>query len=320
MCVSRFLQNSYFSKWDHDFFKFFLRDLPKMFPCDEGDKLLSSKRALNDHKRKKHNCQENVSAKIFKCGHCEVSFTKSCNLLRRLRSQRESGSSYRWFSCPTYFGELKSLTDHQEHYHNDISSSTANVDFSDLLDFTTEAVNSKFRIHRLKLDDSSVLEPFNYLTLVREKLFLLWKRYWEKRRNWSLGWASLSDWKRLWKVKPLRLSSIRQCVELPERSLKTNICNTLMTQLNVFATGGSGWVVETMKQLEIKTAACGNVTGCSHKETPPILKPLKRSILNVVNKRNKFCFLYCIEAAIFSFVGRPHSPKKKMQTLLDKKN
>ena len=173
MCVSRFLQNCYFPKWDHDLCKLFLRDLPKMFPYDECDKLLSSKRGPNDHKRKKHNCQENVSAKIFKCGHCKVSFTKSCNLLRHLRSQHESGSSYRCFSYPTYFGELKSMTDHQEQYHNDISSSTPNVDFSDLLDFTTEAVNSKFRIHRLKLDDSSVLEPFNYLILVREKIISL---------------------------------------------------------------------------------------------------------------------------------------------------
>ena len=39
--------------------------------------------------------------------------------------------------------------------------------------------------------------------------------------------------------------------------------DALMTQLNVFATGGSGWVVETMKRLEIKTAACGNVNGGS---------------------------------------------------------
>ena len=170
MCVSRFLPNCYFSKWDHDFFKFFLRDFPKIFPCDECDKLFSSKRALNDYKRKKHNCQQNVSAKVFKCAHCDVSLTKSCKLLRHLRNQHESGSSYRCFSRPTYFGVLKALTDHQEQYHNDISSSNANVDFSDLLDFTTEDVNSKFRIHRLKLDDSGVLETFNYLILLREKI------------------------------------------------------------------------------------------------------------------------------------------------------
>ena len=166
--VSRsFFQNCYFSKWDHDFFKFFLRHFPKIFPCDECDKLLSSRRALNDHRRKKHNCQDNLPAKIFRCGLCEVSFAKSCNLLRHLKSQHESGSSYRCFSCLTYFGEFEALIDHEEQYHHDISSSTANVDFSDLLDFTTEAVNSKFRINRLKFDDSGVLEPFNYLILVR---------------------------------------------------------------------------------------------------------------------------------------------------------
>ena len=79
--------------------------------------------------------------------------------------------------------------------------------------------------------------------------------------------------------------------------------DALMTELKVFATGGSGWVVETLKQFEIKTDSCGNVTGGSYIETPPILKPLKRSILSVVNKGDKFCFLYCIAAAIFPLLG-----------------
>ena len=52
-------------------------------------------------------------------------------------------------------------------------------------------------------------------------------------------------------------------------------------------------------------------------ETPPILKPLKRSILNVVNKGDKFCFLYCIAAAIFSFVGRPPSPKIHKKSIVN---
>ena len=32
-------------------------------------------------------------------------------------------------------------------------------------------------------------------------------------------------------------------------------------------------------------------------------------MLNVVNKRDNFCFLYCIAAALSSFVARPHIPK-----------
>ena len=58
-----------------------------MFPCCKCDKLLSSKLALNDHKRKKHNFEVIDLVKVFTCGHCEVSFAKSCNVLRHLRTK-----------------------------------------------------------------------------------------------------------------------------------------------------------------------------------------------------------------------------------------
>ena len=141
-----------------------------MFPCCECDKLLSSKRALNDHKRKKHNFEAIDLAKVFKCGRCEVSFTKSCNLLRHLRNQHNSSGNYRCFSCPTYFGSLSTLTQHQEQYHSDVSLGRPNINVSDLLDFTTEAVNSKYQIHRLKLEDSDALEPFNYTTSQKDRI------------------------------------------------------------------------------------------------------------------------------------------------------
>ena len=143
----------------------------KLFPCIECGKLLSSKRALNDHKRKKHNCQENVSARFLKFAQGEVFFSKSCNLLHHLSNQHEAGCGYLCFFCPTHFEVLKSLKNHQEQYHNEISSSTVNVDFTDLLAFTTETMISEYRTHQLKFDDSGALEPFNQLIFVREKVF-----------------------------------------------------------------------------------------------------------------------------------------------------
>ena len=142
-----------------------------MFPCSECDKLLGSKRSLQDHKRKKHNFEASDLAKIFKCGHCEVVLlTRSGNLLRHLRNQHNSTGSYRCFSCPTYFGNHPALNQHQELYHSDISFGRASIDVSDLLDFTSEAVNSKYKIHRLKLENSGVLEPFNYLISLKQKM------------------------------------------------------------------------------------------------------------------------------------------------------
>ena len=54
------------------------------------------------------------------------------------------------------------MTQHQEQYHSDVSLGRPKINVSDLLDFTTEAVNSKFQLHQFKLEDSDGLEPFNY--------------------------------------------------------------------------------------------------------------------------------------------------------------
>ena len=112
-------------------------------------------------------------------------------------------------------------------------------------------------------------------------------------------------------MKPLRFSSIHQCVELPVSSLKTNICNILTHWWHNWMCSPLVVQVGSWKKRNSwkKTANCGNITGGSYIETPPILTALKRSIFNIVKKRDNFCFLYCIAAAIFSFVGRPHSPK-----------
>ena len=94
--------------------------------------------------------------------------------------------------------------------------------------------------------------------------------------------------------------------------------DAFMTQLNVFATGSSGSVVGTLIRSEITTVSCSKVTGGSYIETTPTRKPLSRSILDIVNKRDKFCFLYCVAAALFSFIGKNNSPtthKKNIERL-----
>ena len=84
--------------------------------------------------------------------------------------------------------------------------------------------------------------------------------------------------------------------------------DNLMTQFNVFATGGSGWVVRRLKRLEIKTVTCGKVTGGSYIETPPFLKPLNRLILNFV--KNVITSASCIVLRLlYSSIGRANSSK-----------
>ena len=72
----------------------------------------------------------------------------------------------------------------------------------------------------------------------------------------------------------------------------------LISQLNIHCTASSGWVVESFLAVEIKVAVIME-TRSSYIETPASLSGLRRSILNVKNKRDEFCFLYSVLAALY---------------------
>ena len=115
---------------------------------------------------------ENKNAKIYQCGLYEISFTRSCNLLRHMRSQHYLTNSFCFFFCPAYFGPLASLAGHQELHHSDLPCTFVSFNnVRDLIDFSTEAMNSKFQIHQLKSEGCRVLEPSTTLFL-KENEFL----------------------------------------------------------------------------------------------------------------------------------------------------
>ena len=112
---------------------------------------------------------------------------KILQFFRLLRSQNQSTNSYRCFSCPTYFGSLASLSDHQELHFKLPSTSVSFNKVCDRTDFSTEAVNSKIRIHRLKLDNCGVLQPFNYLVSQKESVVRFVDDLLKSKPNLKLG-------------------------------------------------------------------------------------------------------------------------------------
>ena len=62
-----------------------------------------------------------------------------------------------------------------------------------------------------------------------------------------------------------------------------NFFGQLISQMIVYCSGGSGWVVETILAVEAKIAAPVRESGSSFIPTPAILSGLLRSIFNVKN-------------------------------------
>ena len=99
-----------------------------------------------------------------------------------------------------------------------------------------------------------------------------------------------------------------------------NMIAVIISQLNVYCSGGSGWVVETLKTLEIRIAGPFKGTTSAFIETPVELKNVYRSLLNIKNK-DEFCFLYSVLAGLFpqnKHVERPSTYSPYMDQLVYK--
>ena len=92
---------------------------------------------------------------------------KTKKLLRHLGSQHRMNESHRCPACPTIFGSLTTLNEHEEtnHMHEPLPTSQ-----SASVEFTTQAFNSRFQIHRMKMEDSVFIDPFNCLVSIKNEL------------------------------------------------------------------------------------------------------------------------------------------------------
>ena len=68
--------------------------------------------------------------------------------------------------------------------------------------------------------------------------------------------------------------------------------NTLFT----FTASGSGWIMDRIVELEVRFATFNPIRGSSYLPTPPELDA-SRLLLNIRNRQDHNCFLYCFTAA-----------------------
>ena len=91
----------------------------------------------------------------------------------------------------------------------------------------------------------------------------------------------------------------------------------VLTQINIFCTAGSGWVIRSIENLDLKLCIYRPLRASSYLETPPKLKKLSRAFLNIKNKNDNFCFVYCILAALFPVHQNQSRPSNTSPNLIE---
>ena len=67
-----------------------------------------------------------------------------------------------------------------------------------------------------------------------------------------------------------------------------------LTQINIFCTAGSGWVIKTLQLIDIKLCNYRTLRPGSFIPTPRLLQPLRRTTLNIKNFADGLCFIHCV--------------------------
>ena len=235
---------------------------------------------MYQHIRKQHQKEPVLPLTKFQCGHCPTESSSTRNLLRHLRNVHNLNGTFKCTCCTSFFGEQEAFNTHLRHRSFDFDESAKTGDIK-------TALKSAFTIYRLELKPSPI-EPFHYLVSNTNQILSFINRKLPVNGSTRI---SLTIHVRL--LKPLggetvvvyfhtRMDRLGHELDLDEFK---NSVDQLISQLNVYCSGCSGWVVETLLAVEVKVATHVRESGSSFIPTPAILSGLTRSILSVKNQK-----------------------------------
>ena len=255
-----------------------------------------------EHTQNEHNIVENVNR--FFCGHCEQSFTRANNLVRHLKNIHNYERSFRCRGCNTFYGNESELNSHivSEHAIDRAPPTKPSREYEINLKNERQSIRGNFRIFELNISKNDQLDPFEFMVHQQENIRQFIDHQREQHGSLKYGICLKVDF-----LKPLE--EVTTCSYFNSQLTETvspvsfeeyfEHVDQLISQINIFCTAGSGWVIDRLASLEIKTCRYKPMRAGSYIPTPKTLKGLRKSLLNIKNVQDNLCFIYCILAALF---------------------
>ena len=213
-----------------------------------------------------------------------MQFNKSYNLFKHMENQHKSPNVHRCFSGLRSL-QRKSLYDHgvAEHRLPDENIPRKVTGNPDQVEATTVAVNNRFRMHCLKLprEEISVIDPFNYLVMHQRGIKDFIDTELQKVPRMKTGLTIAVDL-----VKPLNNDKVTaffnsflgRTANVTDEKYLDHV-DQPMSKLNVFASCGSGWVIERLQSVEVKTATCQTLSGSERYFEKPFERQKQEQLL-----------------------------------------
>ena len=268
----------------------------KTFNCDECSKKYNKKQKLLQHMEKEHNTKLEKAAS-YECGQGNKKFTQSRNLIQHLKTVHGSQTYTKCKHCTQIYGDTSSCARHEEDAHGthrEVSEKTeCNLELQE-----KQAIGKFFQTFRIQADNQ--IDVFNFVTEHLEDLKLFMRN-----KIAELGPLKIQLSVFVQMLKPTDDTKVDCHANTKTKVLTTEpsddeifeMVDQINNSIQIFSTGGSGFVVQKIDHLDININKFKPIRGSSYIATPAALVG-NNFLLNIRNNDNK-CFAYTVLAAMF---------------------
>ena len=269
----------------------------KTFNCDECSKKYSRKEKLLQHMEKEHNIKHEKTSN-YDCGVCGSKFTESRSVIRHLKIVHGCQTYTKCKHCTQIYGDTSSCARHEEDAHDTHTEPPEKVKSKIEQEKPKHAIEKFFQSFRLQADNQ--IDVFNFVTEHLEDLKLF-----VRNKIAELGPLKIQLFVFVQMLKPTDNTKVDCHANTKSKTLTTELSDDqifeMVDQMNssiqIFSTGGSGFVVQKIDHLDININKFKPIRGSSYIATPAALVG-NNFLLNIRNTDNK-CFAYSLLAAMF---------------------
>ena len=274
----------------------------KTFNCDECSKKYNKKQKLLQHMEKEHNTKYEKTAH-YECGQCNKKFTQSRNLIQHSKTVHGCQTYTKCKQCTHIYGDTSSCARHEADAHG------AHTEVPEKVKSKIEQQKAKHAIEKfiqsLRLESDNQIDVFNFVRAERMEDLKLFVR----NKIAEIGPLKIQLSVFVQMLKPTDDTKAGCHANTKSKVLTTELSDDeifeMVDQMNnsiqIFSTGGSGFVVQKIDHLDININKFKPIRGSSYSGTPAALVG-NNFLLNIRNNDNK-CFSYSVVAAVVSREG-----------------
>ena len=240
--------------------------------CSSCDQQFTRRRDLVLHRQREHF----EPGQNFLCGHCDRVFTMAHNVVRHLRNIHSYGRYLKCVSCQIFFGDSDLLAAHTNNAHNVFQEqfNRPNTIGNAIITRDQQSIRGLFRTFRFKVGDEGNFDPFEYLVVNEADLVQFVN---SRITNQSVKFSLCLQVNFL---KPLNEESTSSYFNSTMSAISPYLTaeeyyshvDQVLTQINIFCTAGSGWVISSLENLDLKICVYQPLRASSYIATPEKLK------------------------------------------------